>query len=173
MRYIFSGCGETAEVSISQPIDATWSRAMSTPLKQSQEEIMRAIFKHPVYSESWRFTTLHKIVTGLSDVPLALELNTSASNIDAGDRYGDTPLHWAVRRSGTAVVQSLLNAEAKPNLFGKSQSTPLHRAISARSLELLNALIVHRAEISLTEADGSTALHHASRSESSVPDSLA
>lgn len=88
---------------------------------------MRAVLYYPVFADSLHSTTRHKIVTGLSDMPLALELEALTYDINAVDCFGDTPLHWAVRRDNIGAFGLLLGAKASPNITGRWErsATPL------------------------------------------------
>ncbi len=68
-------------------------------------------------------------------------INNEKVDINGGDVFDETPLHWAVSSQNASVVQFLLENGAdvnRPHL--KTRETPLHRACSAGSLEAVRLL---------------------------------
>src|ERR1700710_1660099 len=77
--------------------------------------------------EPMNLSPIHKIVIGISKVPLISQLESSTSLIDAPDLHGFTPLHWATTRSDREAVKILLSYGASPNVLSSTLLSPLHR----------------------------------------------
>ena len=82
-------------------------------------------------------------------------------NVNAQDKYGKTPLHWAAENGNTAAVEVLLMAGANVNLEKLYGATPLHRAAWKGHQEVAQRLIDGGAYVNLQTEDGSTPLHRA------------
>ena len=67
------------------------------------------------YSEGQKFTRIHQIVCGLSNVPLDAELQVS-TDIDTLDGEGRTALWYAVAHRRHDYICKLLEAGANPNI---------------------------------------------------------
>uniref|UniRef100_A0ABD2WK27 Uncharacterized protein n=1 Tax=Trichogramma kaykai TaxID=54128 RepID=A0ABD2WK27_9HYME len=65
---------------------------------------------------------------------IAAQLHKSV-RVDARDRWGNTPLHLALRFDCRQTVKSLLDRDADPNLPNESGETPLHVACQAKGEE--------------------------------------
>lgn len=70
-----------------------------------------------------------------------------------------TPLHQAILRKKKALVTSLLQQGADPNIPTKSKQTALHIAISRSDLESAKAVLQAGADLSLKDGSGWTPLH--------------
>lgn len=79
------------------------------------------------------FTTLHRIVLGLSTINLESYLDTTTSNLDVGDSLGKTALCWAASRPDTKMVETLLKYGASPCLGDRRKQTPLHYSAGSGS----------------------------------------
>ena len=87
-------------------------------------------------------------------------------DINAKDKGGWTPLHWASRRGDRhfkagSVVRFLLEHGADVNVQNKSGVTPLHTASSGGALEVVRLLLEHGADVEARHEDGRTALQFA------------
>uniref|UniRef100_A0ABD2XJU1 Uncharacterized protein n=1 Tax=Trichogramma kaykai TaxID=54128 RepID=A0ABD2XJU1_9HYME len=58
-------------------------------------------------------------------------------------KFGDTPLHVAVRKGHTGMVQLLLTKGANPNLRDHNMRTPLQLAVERASPRLVDLLLDH------------------------------
>lgn len=79
--------------------------------------------------------------------------------INRPGRGSYTPLHQAILRTKRALVTSLLQQGADPNIATKSKQTALHIAISRNDLESTKAVVDAGADLSLRESSGWTPLH--------------
>lgn len=91
--------------------------------------------------EKRNFTTLHRIVLGLSSVNLESYLETSTSDLDARDSLGKTPLCWAASRPNVKVVETLLRFGASPSLGDNRSQTPLHYCAGSGTAEAMEMVL--------------------------------
>ncbi|PKS12260.1 hypothetical protein jhhlp_001560 [Lomentospora prolificans] len=101
---------------------------------------------------------------GLSSV--VERLPKDLDNINAKDRGGWTPLHWASYKGHDTTVQQLLAAGADVNMKDEDRSgqTPLHLASSRGHDTIVQQLLAAGADVNMKDRDGSgwTPLHWAS-----------
>lgn len=79
------------------------------------------------------FTTLHRIILGLSTIDLKSYLDTTTSELDVGDSLGKTPLCWAASRPDSTMVETLLAYGASPCIGDRRKQTPLHYSAGSGS----------------------------------------
>ncbi len=108
----------------------------------------------------WNTSTFFRIAD-TEDVSRCLK---GGANVNARDKYGRTPLHWAaVHSKAPAVVTALVQAGAKINARNESGDTPLHNAASYKSPEVVRALLKTGANVNARDKHGFTPLHRAAR----------
>lgn len=88
-------------------------------------------------SEDHGFTTLHKIVCGIDLRDLDLEVQRHPQDVDKLDKYGRSPLWYAITHLNTQFVRLLLERGANPNLEG---SPVIFEAIKWAQLEAVELL---------------------------------
>ena len=88
-------------------------------------------------SEDHGFTTLHKIVCGIDLRDLDLEVQRHPHDVDKLDKYGRSPLWYAITHANTQFVRLLLQRGANPNLEG---SSVIFEAIKQAQLEAVELL---------------------------------
>jgi ankyrin repeat protein len=94
------------------------------------------------------FNPIHQAVTGLSgcDPEQALRMHPELTN--AADTSGETPLHWAFRRTDATGVSLLLRHGAEPDARDHANQTPLFLLGSgADSVPCMQLLIDSRADV--------------------------
>ena len=96
-------------------------------------------------------TALHLV----SNPQSALILIMNGANIDAKNRSGSTPLHWAVSRNKEPIAKLLIEFGADINVADNMGNTPLHFAINSKE-ELMFLLIKAGADVNATNNAGST-----------------
>ena len=117
---------------------------LSGKLAPEDSHIIKSILDCTDYEQTRNFTSLHKIVLGISHKDLDSELADSLVNLDAVDASGQTPLAWAVIRDNFVTVSKLLSSGANPNVRDNSGSTPLYYV---QSPEICKILLEHGANI--------------------------
>ena len=85
-------------------------------------------------------------------------LNKGAS-INARDRKGKTPLHWAVYKSDILMAEFLLQRGADPNAVNRRHRTPLHWAVLKPANELTLLLLKHGADPNIQDKRKRAPLH--------------
>ncbi|KAL1866430.1 hypothetical protein VTK73DRAFT_4735 [Phialemonium thermophilum] len=148
------------------PADIVWDRALqdmgdTSPWKMitSREEMDDL--------ETRRFSSLHKVVLGLTPLPLADYLTViSCNEVDALDTQGRTPLSWACARGDVASVEALLAAGADVGAAcWRTGMTPLHFAVEKGSVPCVIALLRAGADVDAVAAGGRSVLHIAAMAE--------
>jgi len=93
------------------------------------------------------------------DLLLKLKVNVNAQN-----RYDDTPLHLAVQFRNAEVVERLLFEQARVNAKNKKGVAPLHIAAANGKEEILNSLLDHGAKLNIADQNGMKPIHHGVKS---------
>jgi ankyrin repeat protein len=81
--------------------------------------------------------------------------------INAKDRYGATPLHWAAAEGHKDVVLILLVNKADVNARSNNGATPLKSAALRGRTEIVEILLAHGADVNAKDNEGETALQNA------------
>jgi ankyrin repeat protein len=99
------------------------------------------------------------------DIPRMKVLIASGANANEANIYGNTPLHYALRRTSigrrhgrVAVVTFLVKHGANVNSCTKNGITPLMDASNIGDTDALKYLVENGAQIDLADNDGRTAL---------------
>jgi ankyrin repeat protein len=108
------------------------------------------------FAESQQYTTLHKIVLGLSSLDLARQLEASTATIDDPDSRGRTALWWASAVGEEQLVRLLLAHGASIHIGSKPSHGALH---IARNVAVLELLLKYGAEVDSRDENGRTPLH--------------
>ena len=96
-------------------------------------------------------TALHLV----SDPKLGLTLIINGADINAKNRSGSTPLHWAISRNKESIAKLLIEFGANINSPDNLGNTPLHFAINSKE-EMMLLLIRSGADVNATNKAGST-----------------
>lgn len=112
-------------------------------------------------------TALH-VAAAAYDGATARRLLAGGAAVDARNRRGATPLHYAVDgvpgsatwqpRAQAAIIACLLAAGADANAADDSGTTPLHRAVRNRCAAAVRALLAGGADAERDNGRGSTAI---------------
>lgn len=83
--------------------------------------------------------------------------------VNAKDKEGLAPLHWAVafRRRNKNTVELLLSKGADVNVKGPSGDTPLYIAVAVHEKNVVELLLAEGADVNAKTLRGETALHRA------------
>jgi hypothetical protein len=90
----------------------------------------------------------------------------TGGDINAPDKFGDTPLHTAVRSNFPETTDLLLDHGANPNAQNLLGDSPLHLAAEAGMVALTEKLLSKKADPGLAGASGLTPLHYAAQAGS-------
>jgi hypothetical protein len=117
-------------------------------------------------------------------IPLVKALIRNNADVEAKNRRGAEPLHYASDGQPDALnwnpkaqvqtIRALLEAGAKPNTINQNGVGPLHRAVRQRCAAAVNILLLSGADVNMKNGNGSTPLHLAvqdtGRGGSGMPD---
>jgi ankyrin repeat protein len=134
--------------------------------RDQANEYFLAEITHHVYRGD---TAIH-VAAAASEPAIIRDLVERGGRVDATNRRGAQPLHYAVDGAGPdedtdgqrQTVSLLIGFGADPNATDKNGTTPLLRAIRNRNAAAVAALLDHGADIRATNKRGSTALQLAS-----------
>ncbi|MCX5924799.1 MAG: ankyrin repeat domain-containing protein [Candidatus Dependentiae bacterium] len=89
-----------------------------------------------------KITPLHQAVNkgSLDVIRLLIESN---AQINAGTKYGTSPIHWATMCNNRHTTQCLLDYGALTHLTDKMKETPFHWAADNANNEALTVLLAH------------------------------
>ena len=76
--------------------------------------------------------------------------------INATDRFGHSPMHYAAYKGNPRIVDYLLNNGGDPNIRGRHDSTPLHSAAWGRNIQVLELLLEDGAQVDARTDEGET-----------------
>ena len=107
------------------PADKACDVLLRGNLKANVIEVLRYISRDSEFIENQDFSSIHKIVLGLSLKDLETEIISNPEKIDARDAMGRTPLEWAAARGDDHAVVTLLSFGAEPNVMDNKLNTPL------------------------------------------------
>ncbi|KAI0156939.1 ankyrin repeat-containing domain protein [Xylariaceae sp. FL1272] len=94
-------------------------------VSKTVENALMALSGGSDWADEQEFTTLHKIVTGLSLRDLETELQEHPEDIDKQDALGRSAISWAAARGNEEHVTLLLTYGANPNILDNSLSGPV------------------------------------------------
>jgi ankyrin repeat protein len=81
------------------------------------------------------------------DLNEVIESVAMGALINANDRFGHSPIHYAAYRGNAYIVDYLLRNGGDPNARGNHQSTPLHSAAWGKNQEVVELLLEDGAEV--------------------------
>ena len=91
--------------------------------------------------------------------PVGYEL--SPVEVNAKNKYGNTPLHIAATENAHQTAEVLLIHDAEVNAKNEYGSTSLHIAAYKNAYQTVKVLLIHDAEVNAKDKDGDTPLHNA------------
>lgn len=126
----------------SSPIKSVWMRLLTHPEEEKSQQL-RTIFSaslDPSDLQQMGFTTIHRIVLKLTSIKLRDQLQLSSSEIDIRCSLGLSPLMWAVLRSDSTSVRTLIDFGADPEVRDNLGRTCVHYACTPPSKDGLASL---------------------------------
>lgn len=107
------------------------------------------------------------------DAMLVRSLIQGDSDLVNFRRFGEQPLHCAVRAGNQEIASALLAAGADINSPGSCDEFPLHCAVRIRKIEMVRLLLSHHPRLDIVDEFGISPLLLAARSgESEIADEL-
>lgn len=129
----------------------------------------RTYFLEDIAHYTYAGDTLLHIAAAAYQCEIAKQLIFSGARIQARNRRGAAPLHYAADGAPAspfwnpdaqqAVVELLIAAGADPNAVDRAGVTPLHRAVRSRCTSAVRALLANGADPLHKNKRGSTPLH--------------
>ena len=89
--------------------------------------------------------------------------DTHGADVDARNRYGCTPLFYAVNMQRREVVELLLSKNAGVDISDNTGWTLVHEAAEKEDAEILRLLIAHGANVNVKDKNGETPLNISSQ----------
>ena len=116
---------------------------LSQPYKQGWEIIGDRL------AQEWidRINARLFLAIARDDLNEVIESVAMGSMVNANDRFGHSPLHYAAYQGNAYIVDYLLRHGGDPNTRGKHLSTPLHSAAWGRNQEVDELLLEDGAEV--------------------------
>ncbi|KAI0536684.1 ankyrin repeat-containing domain protein [Xylaria digitata] len=94
-------------------------------VNKTVEDALMSLSGGSDWADEQDFTTLHRIVTGLSSKDLETELQEHPEDIDKQDGLGRSAISWAAARGNEEHILLLLSYGANPNILDNSLSGPV------------------------------------------------
>jgi len=113
-----------------------------------------------VFSKDTNGTTPLNCAVERGHKDVAELLLANKADVNARDRFGSTPLIFAVWNSKD-VVELLLTNGADVNAKDEDGNTPLHGAAGSGNIGIVELLLTNNADVNATNSDGETPLHWA------------
>ena len=86
-------------------------------------------------------------------------LLNQGANVNAQEKYGWTPLHWAALNGYYDVAKLLIENGADVNIKNNGGWTPLHEAAFKECYDIVKLLIDNGADVNTQNEDGTSPLH--------------
>ncbi|KAL8655910.1 MAG: hypothetical protein Q9210_000611 [Variospora velana] len=171
-RFIFELPGTNPALEDQQgecPIDVAWQLLLSHKAEPESEDWLKARLADPEHLQGRQFTTLHKIVCGLSPLELEKILQTSTAAVNSMDSGGWTPLHWASYCRNWEAVGLLLSFGANADIRNRKGHLALHMAcregagndLNPQCLANISNLIMATSNVNVKDVYGDTPLMYA------------
>jgi ankyrin repeat protein len=105
------------------------------------------------------FTSLHRIILGLTSRNLKEEIQEHPEIINAADTMSRTPLWWATFTGDITSSEILLSSGADPSKGDYEKFTPLHNSALRSSVRLVEMLLDCGVDMNAVGGDAKTPLH--------------
>ena len=117
--------------------------------KGAEKDAMNIDMRTPLHSEQGHLVTIEFLLSKGADV-------------EARDKYGWTPLHYAMTKGKKTVAEHLLAKGAREDARENLEMTPLHLAALNGNGEVVEILITNTS-LDVTDHENNTPLHYAAR----------
>lgn len=138
--------------------DASWEMTFQNTPTISPFELGESTEEND-FLDKRNFSAIHKIVLGISGIPLASQLQRNSVNINIHDVSGRNPPQWAATRGDVDALETLLRFGADPNDLSHAHWTSLHQAALSFEPRCLELLLRAGAAVNERTLRGDTAEH--------------
>ena len=114
-----------------------------------------------IYYNSMFGQNIHKAVTNRDVETVSILLEENQNLINAKDKYGNAPLHYAAIQDFPDIAEFLINKGADVNLKGSFGRTPLFFAASRGNYNICLVLIENGADLNIKNIESRTPLYYA------------
>lgn len=90
-------------------------------------------------------------------------ITQGGDNVNKQDKYGQTPIYYAVREGHVRVVQQLMDLGAEFDISDTKNQRPLYYAINNNRFEMAKFLIDQGANLQMEDKKGMTPTHWAKK----------
>ena len=118
------------------------------------------LFPDPNLEELYELNAVHKAVVGLEDDTIEQIISCEPYLINKSDRFGRSPLTWAVMRGAEDIIDLLLSSRAQVDQVNNLGSSPLMIAAVQGRVGPMKMLLEAGAVATLGNQMGLTALHY-------------
>jgi len=133
--------------------------------KEDNGKVKELIRKEPAYAKSkdedggtLLHETISRVVSPRERITIMEMLIERGADVNAQDRTGSTPLHYAWRHDSYAAVKLLIDNGAKVDIKNNEGDTPLNRIAGRTSADTVILLLSKGADINSKNNDQSTPL---------------
>ena len=141
--------------------DFAWDAILNGSLDGETQDAWSLLFDRETFLDHRQFSSIHKVVLGLSPIDLEAQLKLSTSDINHQDSGGRTPLSWAASKGDSYGVRKLLDYGADIGIVDKNKASPLHYAARAEDPICLKTLLEYGANVNAKNYRGRSPLHFA------------
>ena len=160
---ILGGQRKIYELLVEMGISGSWGdaqreTALDLALRHGYSHLFS--FDVEVAVENRCFTPLHlAVVLPFADICISEQLGDQEyRNVDAEDKAGTTPLHWACRKANSTAVKLLLEWRADPTVRDSRGWSALHHACWADDYDPVALLLSAGSRADDVDNDGKSAL---------------
>ena len=131
-------------------MDNLWNYLLQDP-EDPKNQALKEAFSNIIDNDEdllkRKFTTVHRIVFGLTKADLREHLTLNTSGINSRCSLGRTPLCWAALRTDPNTVKVLVQSGAALHLADSRGQSPVHFAAETGHIESLRILLATAAQM--------------------------